>query len=191
MRLTRPVPGIVHRMATYFHYLGVGATGMLAGATCALAAGSVAQTLVARGAARFVAEAGLGGAVAVDADWGDTDRYVAAIGAALAGRPAVDLCVLWLHGSAWPALPGLAELLGRGPCRMVHVLGSSSGDPRAEAESARRLFEAHAAITYHSVTLGSVAEGGGRRWLTHAEISAGVLQCVERGSDIVVGEVGY
>ena len=38
--------------------------------------------------------------------------------------------------------------------------------------------------------LGSVADGGSRRWLTHEEISRGSLQALaERASDQVVGEL--
>lgn len=176
-------------MARYAHYLGIGATGMLATASRHFAEQSDTETLIARDATGFVRSQGLDNATAVDADWGDVDRYIRALSDALAGRPGVELCVLWLHGGAEGVLDDLLDLLSPGPCRLIHVLGSSSGDPRERAEALRKRIRGIAGLTCHSVMLGAVGEGIHRRWLTHDEISRGVIDCEREGRDVVVGEL--
>ncbi|XAM01492.1 hypothetical protein OT109_08855 [Phycisphaeraceae bacterium D3-23] len=154
------------------------------GRPLALAGRSSATTLLARSAMRYVAQAGLCDATGVDADWRDGEGYLEAIESAVARSGPVDLGVVWLHAEASAILPGLFSLLGGGGCRVIHVLGSS------RPAAGRRLAAQHTGLVYHTVTLGSVQEGGSRRWLTHDEIVAGVLACERDASDIVVGELG-
>lgn len=177
-------------MARYRHALCIGATGMLADTTRYLAGVSTRQTLVARHATRFTHTAGLNHATPVDADWHETDAFIDTIVQALAAQGPADLCLLWLHGGATAVRDPLFACLGRDACRVIHVLGSSRGNPRAEADSHRRLLAPYPCVRYHTVILGSVLEGGHRRWLTHAEIAAGAIACEQQGRDIVVGELG-
>lgn len=45
-------------------------------------------------------------------------------------------------------------------------------------------------VRYREVVLGSVREGGAKRWLEHGEISGGVLEAIERDRlRFVVGEL--
>ncbi len=176
-------------MPRYKHSLSIGATGMLAGAARHLDACSSAQTLVARRASLFITHTPLGHTTAVDADWHKPGAYLAAVADAVATRGPADLCLLWLHRSASAMLDPLFALLGSHPCRVIHVLGSSAGDPRVAAERTRQQAGTCSRLVYHTVTLGSVREAGTRRWLTHAEIAGGAIACEQERRDVIVGEV--
>ena len=66
--------------------------------------------------------------------------------------------------------------------RFVQVLGSAAGDPaRADRLAAMAKAARGLDCAYQAVVLGFVIEGGGSRWLTNAEISAGVISAVESG----------
>lgn len=61
----------------------------------------------------------------------------------------------------------------------------------AKAQPERRArFEALPNIVYHEVILGFVTEGEDSRWLTHDEISRGVLTAIDgQASRFIVGTV--
>jgi hypothetical protein len=173
----------------YKHSLSIGATGMLAGAAQHLDACSSAQTLIARHASSFAAHPTLAHTTAVDADWHKPGVFLQAVQGALVTHGPADLCLLWLHRSASALLDPLFALLGGHPCRVIHVLGSSAGDPRESAERTRQQAGTCPRLVYHTVTLGSVREAGTRRWLTHAEIAGGAIACEQERRDVIVGEV--
>lgn len=77
-----------------------------------------------------------------------------------------------------------------------HVVGSATGAPMSIADATSQLPDAaDSALRYHYVVLGSEAVGSNgssarTRWLTHAEISTGVLRAIEQGeSRFVVGRL--
>ena len=73
----------------------------------------------------------------------------------------------------------------------MQVLGSAHADP-AHPERVAEMAEAAEGlpIDYQAVVLGFVIEGGKSRWLTNAEISAGVLAALESGAPFrIVGTV--
>lgn len=162
---------------------------MLAEATVELARSAVQSTVVARRAGGFVAANGLAPAAAVNADWTRPVEFVGRVRGAILERGPVDLSVAWVHTDGRDALTELLVLLDEAPCRLVLVLGSLAGDPREAAERLRRRLARYPRIEPSFVALGSKAQGGGRRWLTHREISAGVVECVALGRDTVVGEI--
>lgn len=173
----------------YAHALSIGATGMLSGATKHIDACSTSQTLLARHASAFIQQAPLANTRAIDVDWHDTDKYLNATAQAIHIYGPADLCLLWLHQSASAVLDPLLALLGEHPCRLIHVLGSSSDDPREAADRIRQRLRNHPAVTYHTVTLGSIRDGQAWRWLTHTEIAGGAITCEREHRDVVVGEV--
>lgn len=173
----------------FAHALSIGATGMLSGATKHIDACSTSQTLIARHASAFIQQTPLANTSAIDVDWHDTDKYLNAIAQAILEHGPADLCLLWLHQSASAVLDPLLALLGEHPCRVIHVLGSSTDDPSKTADRIRQRLRNHPAVTHHTVTLGSIRDGQTRRWLTHPEIAGGVIACEQEHRDIVVGEV--
>ena len=152
------------------HGLVVGGTGMLRAAIPVLARDR-AITLVSRGAGRIV----LPSVHPVPADY----RIAAPVAAGRAGAVAAggpfDLAVAWIHSDA-PDAPLAAARRVRG--RFFHVLGSAAADPSRPDPGRRAAFEALPGLAYREVILGFVLEGGRARWLTDAEIAAGVLEAV-------------
>jgi hypothetical protein len=157
------------------HTLVVGGTGMLAGLVEALAGDGGRLSLLSRHASRF---AGPPNVTGYDVDYYDE----AAFTAALDTTGPIDLAVAWLHRMDIPAARRLAEHVGTPNTlgRLFQVLGSATGDPgrpdrlASAAEVAADLSQCR----LHQVVLGFEVDGVRSRWLTDAEISAGVLAAV-------------
>lgn len=104
-------------------------------------------------------------------DYRDTD----VLGATLAPYAPFDRAVVWVHAVA-PAAPEVAAQRVQGD--FFHVLGSAAADPARPDPARRARFEA-LGVRYHEVILGFQRLAGQSRWLTHAEISAGVWDAVQ------------
>jgi hypothetical protein len=167
------------------HILVVGGTGMLSGLVEALAGDGGRLSLLSRRASRAA-----GGRIAAyDCDYYDAVAFEAALARAVADSGPIGLAVAWFHTLKIAAPRLLAEQV-RG--RLFQVLGSATADP-ARPE---RLATAAAVVgglpqcAVRQVVLGFRVEDGRARWLTDAEISAGVLQAVrEDRTFAVVGQV--
>jgi NAD(P)-dependent dehydrogenase (short-subunit alcohol dehydrogenase family) len=113
-----------------------------------------------------------------------------ALSEALSQIETPDLVVAWIHGRAPQARRAFAECLAADG-RFIHVLGSAHADP-AHPE---RLGEMEKAveglpIDYQAVVLGFVVENAKSRWLTNAEISAGVFAAIaSEAAHFIVGTV--
>ena len=168
------------------HALVVGGTGMLRGASLGLAARGYTVSVVARRQSRLDAlvqeAAGLKGTIhPIALDYRDTGALKAALVKARTRFGPIELAVVWIHSIA-PAAPlAVAHHVGspQRPGRFFHVLGSAAADPSRPDPQRRAVFASVANIRYREVILGFVREGRGSRWLTHDEISAGVLAAVE------------
>lgn len=147
------------------------------------------QTIVARHAASFVADMKLASATGINADWKSGERYANAIRVRIPCQCPVDLCLIWMHGSGSESLRHVLPMLNVKPCRVIHVLGSASADPYAAAEKTRAWLNTLMNVTYHNVFLGSMPTSFGSRWLTHHEISGGVIKCEAEQCDITVGRI--
>lgn len=154
------------------HALVIGGTGMLAGAVRDLAGRARAVTLIARAPDRLAAEIG---AAPLAMDWTDRAGVARAL-AHLARRPAPDLMISWIHRNGLWCLTEFEALLAPG-ARSIRVHGSATGDP---AGGVRTDPAPPAGVRRQDVVLGWVDEPGGRRWLTDEEISAGVIEALER-----------
>lgn len=167
-RLSRPGQALV-----------VGGTGMLTGLARALAErGHHVTSISRRGTSPVAGDACnslLQAQIAPMAvDYRDGDALVVALERAQAERGPIELAVCWIHTDA-PEAPALvAGALAPG-ARLVQVFGTRVWP----------LAEPPLQIAYRRVLLG--AHGG--RWLTHEEISAGVLEAVDADRPLsVVGE---
>ncbi len=159
----------------------VGGTGMLDGFTRALIRNGLTVHLPARHRPH-----GSGGAW-IEADWSEPSRFVGAVEHAVTGT--IDLLVLWCHHPYnEPVARGLVELLE--PLRVIEVVGSralralaAGEDPRCVTGSFLVVLGAHR------------SPGGGTRWLTDEEISAGVTTACQQagtagsGGRYIVGEL--
>jgi NAD(P)-dependent dehydrogenase (short-subunit alcohol dehydrogenase family) len=110
----------------------------------------------------------------------------------VSSRGPFDRTICWTHDEQSTEAPLLfAAYTSR---QFFQVLSSSYADPAKPAHlmARRQEFEqAFPSIDYHTVVLGFGGEVGGRsRWLSHGEISNGVLRAlVEPGLDHEVGRV--
>jgi len=150
------------------HALVVGGTGMLAGLTRALAERGHAVTSLSRSGREPVA----GNACnsldqarisSVAVDYRDDAALVWELERAREARGPIELAVCWIHTDAPEAPRIVAEAVQPG-ARLVQVFGTRRWP----------LAEPPLQIAYRQVLLGSV----GGRWLTHEEISDGVLAAV-------------
>lgn len=160
------------------HILVVGGTGMLSGLCKALAEdGGRLSLLSRRGSA-------VGG---FDCDYHDEAAFAAALKAAVDRSGPIDLAVAWFHTLKIPAPRRLAEQV-RG--RMFQVLGSAVADPGhpRRLETARKVAEGLPDCAVRQVVLGFMVEDGRSRWLTNAEISAGVLAAIR--ADLTYSMIG-
>ena len=174
------------------HALIVGGTGMLSGATLALAREFDVVSVVARGHRRLdelalLASGGGGDLNALRLDYSDADRLGDALAGAQDSHGPFDLALGWIHGTV-PEAPRQVIRALRVGATFWHVLGSAAADPTAVADD-RRLHPPEG-VRYHQVILGFVVEGGRSRWLTNDEISAGVLDALRGAARChVVGTV--
>ena len=169
---------------------------MLAGASVALAARSEAMTSVARTRRSLAAlDAAIADTVRVHhvltLDWHEPDRFVGEIERHVATTKPPDLIVAWIHDDGRALRLAEALATPERPPTFVHVVGSASGDVGAVADGVRAGMGApEIAVRYRQVVLGAHRTAGGMRWLTHDEISTGVLEAIEQGRDrFVVGVV--
>lgn len=148
------------------HALVVGGTGMLASLATFLARRGHLVTVIARHSIPL----GEGVAV-VQADYRDTDALREALVRATESRGPIEIAVGWIHTDAPNAPRILADALATG-ARFVQVFGT-------------RVWPLEAVplhFAYRQVLLGSI-EG---RWLTHEEISAGVLEAIDADKPIFI-----
>jgi hypothetical protein len=157
---------------------------MLAGAAGALAARSPRCSLIARDAQKMreIAPA----ALHLTARWGDATEFARALAHAQRTHGPVDLTVAWIHSGHEDAWASLLDALPAG-ATLLEVVGSASLDPSRGDLSHRDAARA-AGLTHIRAALGYALRGDGRaRWLTHDEISRGVLDVLASGRDGVVG----
>lgn len=149
--------------------LVLGGTGMLAGAVTTLVGGGWHVVLPSR--RRTTTDA-----LWVQARWEEPAALATDAGQALGG-PA-DLLVAWVHREVratvlWAVAPLLAPA-----APVVEVHGSASANPVGGCPVP--ILADHPT---QQVVLGYVRHAGRTRWLTHQEISAGVLDGIRRALD--------
>ncbi|HEX4220812.1 MAG TPA: hypothetical protein VHZ97_00470 [Pseudonocardiaceae bacterium] len=109
----------------------------------------------------------------VEADWAAPESFAERAGKALGGQ--AELVVAWVHDAyREDVLAAITPLLAT-DAAVVEVRGSAAAAPaRGEIEPSLPAHETQL------VVLGFVRDGEGTRWLTHREISEGVLDAVRR-----------
>ncbi|MFB5084679.1 short-chain dehydrogenase [Symbiobacterium thermophilum] len=170
------------------HALVVGGTGMLREATLALTRSFTTVSVVARRADAMPGRPA--GINPVPVDYHDTGALAQALRRAIGEHGPVRLAVCWIHSTAPEALGVVAAEIGRGgePCRLFHVRGSAAADPTRLPRPALEALPPN--VAYRQVILGFQIEGERSRWLTHGEISQGVLQAIADDAEYhVVGVV--
>jgi hypothetical protein len=173
------------------HALVVGGTGMLSGLCLRLAEDGWGVCVLARNASAFAARTKRDNLAGFNCDYTDAPALDRALDDILERASTVRLVAAWIHPTAPDAARRIGARFARpgATLRFVHVLGSAVADPaRPERlEALRERVAAGLALDYAQAVLGFVVEGGGSRWLTDSEISAGVYDAAlsARGLSIV------
>jgi hypothetical protein len=155
--------------------LVLGGTGMLAGVAAALLDDGWHVVLPSRRKPPGLTTNGHA-ASWVKADWTEPTELVATASEALDGP--VDLLVAWVHREVRVSvIRAVAPLLADG-APIVEVHGSASANPLGGCPDP--VLPDHPT---QQVVLGYVRHAGRTRWLTHDEVSAGVLDAVHRALD--------
>jgi NAD(P)-dependent dehydrogenase (short-subunit alcohol dehydrogenase family) len=173
------------------HDLVIGGSGMLAGLCEALAGEGRRVSVLARGRAALDRVAARNpGIMPISADYTDTAALDTALQAAAGAAGPIDRAICWIHSTAPEAPLIVARHVQQVYC---HVLGSAATDPAAphRLDRWRARFAALPHLDYRIVVLGFVLDaGGGSRWLTNDEISAGVKRAFDSDAPLsVVGRV--
>ncbi|MBS4209461.1 short-chain dehydrogenase [Bacillus sp. FJAT-50079] len=93
----------------------------------------------------------------------------------------INLVVAWIHTIAPDALKAICHevSLYHYEWSLFHVLGSSSNIEDIKQKTAVPPF-----CQYHQIQLGFINEGNQSRWLTHQEISNGVIEAIQQKKSV-------
>ncbi|WP_188386379.1 short-chain dehydrogenase [Ornithinibacillus halotolerans] len=87
----------------------------------------------------------------------------------------IDVVLTWIHSNAKKALPIIMHEVANRSSKweLFHILGSSSN-----IDKIRRTVKPPENCLYYQIQLGFIIEGNHSRWLTHQEISNGVIGAI-------------
>lgn len=100
----------------------------------------------------------------------------------------IELVVAWIHSHAKETLSTIYEVVNEscGKWELFHVLGSS-----ANLAEIKREIPIKEDCSYQQIQLGFVIEKECSRWLTHDEISDGVVKSIqEKVPKLTIGQIG-
>lgn len=167
------------------HALVIGGTGMLRSVSLHLAESGYAVSVIARSKERLdslaaAASTSRGAIHPLPLDYRQSERLVTALRTAMERNGPVELAVCWIHSVAPDALRLTVETLASNStsCRLFHVRGSAVANPASAGPRAPEWIQEYPGVRYRQVILGFVVEGGRSRWLTHDEISGGVISAI-------------
>lgn len=109
-------------------------------------------------------------------DYRDTQKVRYCIRKTIEEIGPIDLVLAWIHSSASKALIALFEEINqKKEWRLFHVKGSSNNKSLIEGE-----ISVPEKCLYRSIHLGFIIEPNSSRWLTHEEISNGVITAIKQ-----------
>ncbi|MGN8646749.1 short-chain dehydrogenase [Gracilibacillus sp. HCP3S3_G5_1] len=160
------------------HVIIFGGTGMLAGATKWLIENAEHTSVVGRNKQRLErlrpkhANSNL---QLITLDYKDSEALREFLRRTIQAYGPIDLVVSWIHSVAPDAIPIiLGELQHqKSPWRLVHIKGSSR-----DLSAISKEITVPKNCLYCEVQLGFKIEGSTSRWLTHKEISNGVISAI-------------
>lgn len=174
------------------HALVIGGTGMLSGATHWLVRQNYRVSVVARNQNRMkklIDQSENPSAITpVFVDYCNETDLHREINRIIHENGEIKLVVAWIHSIGKNTLPIIAEVISKNSkdkWRLFHVLGSST-----DLKKAVRDVEIPAGCHYRQIQLGFVIENNFSRWLTHKEISDGIIECIQKDVPLhIIGTV--
>ena len=167
----------------------IGGTGMLRQCTEAIAAKAATSVLVARSTDKLNEIAAVHSNVRpFSANYTDEDFVSRLLHFLTKYNIKPNLCVLWMHKSGLDNKQRLlVELaaMGSEDVEVYEVCSSAASQPGQKSPT----FSA-TSINHHVIILGFKIENGTSRWLTDEEISGGVLEAIDKQTNIaIVGQI--
>ncbi|HLR51668.1 MAG TPA: short-chain dehydrogenase [Candidatus Avamphibacillus sp.] len=173
------------------HALVVGGTGMLARASLWLLDQGYHVSIIARNPGRMdqlIEQTNFKNQVTpLVVDYKDNNALQKKVHETIAKNGAIDLVVAWIHSTAPAALEIIVKEISvtKDDWELFHVLGSSSN-----LNEIKREVGVPEGYSYYQIRLGFVIEGNRSRWLTHGEISNGVIEAIQKKNKIfTVGQI--
>ena len=164
----------------------IGATGMLASATEKLAEHANTVTFTARSSGsissmsqrlkqKSISHFGL------KLDWNHKVQFISELVEHCEKHGYPSLILAWLHDDLLG--PEIAYNLAGGVQNIAffQVRGSAAANPSSNHDAFTKSASSIEGVDFHQIVLGFVVEGNRSRWLTHAEISHGVLEAIHAG----------
>ncbi|RAZ81403.1 short-chain dehydrogenase [Planococcus halotolerans] len=168
------------------HALVIGGTGMLAQASVWLSQNGYCVSVIGRNPEKMqqLIEKNPEGIIPVPVDYKDTEKLAEQLSHIQQKNGPIHLVLAWVHSDGPDVIPCLIDSLPRNSeWKLIHVNGSSSN-----LEEIKARVPVPANVHYHQIQLGFKLENDTSRWLTHDEISAGVIEAMrEEKSQYVVG----
>jgi len=164
------------------HALVIGGSGMLSGASLWLAEQGYRVSVIGRNPQKLRRLSGRNANIfGVSADYSRAEEFAGTLTDVMKSRGPASLVAAWIHFDEERVIGQTAEAIRLAggedfPWHLYHVLGSSSNP-----DELLKTVPVPASCTYHQVQLGFVVDGERSRWLTHSEISGGVIEAVRGG----------
>ena len=119
-------------------------------------------------------------------DYTNSDLFIEKIKQKIKENGAFDVAISWIHSSANISLFRLIKTLSdiRKDAIFYHLKGSSYY--RAQMLNSSGIDNDKYELNYREIYLGFKLENNISRWLTHDEISSGVIEAVESESKLTV-----
>lgn len=162
------------------HALVIGGTGMLSAVSLALTRTHEVVTVVARNRKRLhdLQDNAEGRLHPLALDYTDYSALSTGLAEAKRKHGAPVLAVVWMHDHALGGLPTVLESLAGTKSRLFLVRGSASAAPDNCEHSSETFLKSKHPSLIREVVLGWVPQGASTRWMTHDEISKGVLNAI-------------
>ncbi|MFC7392257.1 short-chain dehydrogenase [Scopulibacillus cellulosilyticus] len=175
------------------HDLIVGGTGMLKQVSVWLASQGRKVTIIGRNQEKFKkiqnSAANPENLYFLNVDYYDINPFTDHLIKTIKKHGPFDRAVVWMRSSAKESLQKLVDILSsttEHQWSLFHVLGSSASRPLSNRQP-----ECPVNVDYHQVILGfEIQNNGESRWLTHDEISNGVIHAMKnKDRTSIIGQV--
>jgi NAD(P)-dependent dehydrogenase (short-subunit alcohol dehydrogenase family) len=167
------------------HVLVVGGSGMLSELTIALLERGGRVSCIGRSPRRHARIAATADErfLPLAVDYRDTDCLASELQRARSTLGPVSHVIAWIHDPIQPVLQQILESVGsmEHEVDLLVILGSAAADPSRKGQDLEQLVLPFPNVRYREVILGFVLQGSSSRWLTHDEISQGVLHAFDSG----------
>lgn len=170
------------------HALVIGGTGMLANVSIWLSVNGYHVSVIGRNAEKMqrLVDQNPAQLIPVLVDYTNTNELAEQLQHIHQKNGPIQLVVAWIHSTGDEVIPCLIESLPpHQTWKLFHVNGSSS-----KLQDIKAKIAVPDRVDYHQILLGFKIESERSRWLTHEEISGGVIEAIQKNkSELVVGTI--